>query len=237
MDLVAYIRVSTQTQVDGFGLDMQERAVRKWAKANGHKVVAVCKDAGVSGTKEAVNRPGLSDALDMLRPPPRAMGIVVARLDRLARALTVQEAILQIAWRAGATVFTAEQGEVLEDDPDDPMRKAMRTMAGVFAELDREQINKRMRDGRKAKAATGRHSVGAYAFGYHGDGVGRDRDAAPLSDEQETVQRIVELRRAGRSYREIASTLDAEGLRPRIAPTWSAMSVRNIATREMSASK
>ena len=46
------------------------------------------------------------------------------------------------------------------------------------------------------------------------------------------MARIVELRQAGESYRAIAATLDAEGLRPRRAASWSAMAVRNIAERE-----
>jgi hypothetical protein len=40
------------------------------------------------------------------------------------------------------------------------------------------------------------------------------------------VARIVELRQAGRSYREIATALDAEGNKPRRAVSWSAAAVR-----------
>jgi DNA invertase Pin-like site-specific DNA recombinase len=58
MRLVAYLRVSSESQLDGFGLDNQERAVRAWAKLNGHKVVEWCRDEGVSGTLEAWDRPG-----------------------------------------------------------------------------------------------------------------------------------------------------------------------------------
>jgi DNA invertase Pin-like site-specific DNA recombinase len=114
----------------------------------------------------------------------------VARLDRLARSLAVQEAALAAAWRLGATVYTVDGGQVHEDDPDDPMRTAMRQMRGVFAQLDRGQVVKRLQDGRQAKAATGRKSVGAYAYGYRGEGNGRDRDAAPDPVEQAAVQRI-----------------------------------------------
>ena len=159
-------------------------------------------------------------------------GFVVARLDRLARALTVQEAILGLVWQLGGVVFTADAGEVLPDDPDDPMRTAIRQVFGVFAELDRKMVTKRLRDGRKAKAATGRHAVGAYAYGYRGAGKGRDRDASPDQPEQVAVRRIAELRRAGTSYRAIAATLEAESLRPRRAERWSPMAVRNIAIRE-----
>lgn len=61
----------------------------------------------------------------------------------------MQETILALAWRDGGHVFALDQGgEVLRDDP---VRTAMREMAGVFAGLDRRMIVKRLRDGRKAK--------------------------------------------------------------------------------------
>jgi DNA invertase Pin-like site-specific DNA recombinase len=165
--LVGYLRVSTKGQADdGYGLDVQERAIRSWEKANGHRLLAVHRDAGVSETKEAIDRPGLSAALDMLRPPPKATGLIIAKLDRLARALHVQEAVLQIAWRVGASLFTAEEaGVVLQDDPDDPMSTFVRQVIGGVAQLERSLIAKRMRDGRAAKAAAGKHSVGSYRFG------------------------------------------------------------------------
>jgi DNA invertase Pin-like site-specific DNA recombinase len=129
-------------------------------------------------------------------------------------------------------VFSVDGGEVHEDDPDDPMRTAMRQMRGVFAQLDRGQVVKRLRDGRKAKAASGRKAVGAYAYGTRGHGTGRERDAVADPVEAVAVRRIVELRQAGESYRTIAAALDAEGHRPRRAEQWSPMAVRNVALRE-----
>ncbi len=237
MDLVGYVRVSSDSQADGYGPEVQEQSIRKWAKAHSHRLTSICSDIGVSGALPPEERPGMTEALDALRPPPKATGLVVARLDRLARSLTVQEAILQTAWQSGASVFTADQGEVLADDPDDPMRTAMRQMAGVFAQLDRALVVKRMADGRRAKAETGRHAVGDYPFGFTGKGTGKTRDAARDPNEQRAVRRIIELRRDGASYRTIAETLDAEGLRPRRAARWSAMSVRNVAEREKGAGR
>ncbi|HEY3925012.1 MAG TPA: recombinase family protein [Acidothermaceae bacterium] len=234
MRLAAYTRVSSESQLDGFGLEVQRDAISRWAKANGHRVVSWHEDAGISGAKDAADRPGLSAALLAVQQPPDADGIVVARLDRLARALTVQEAVLAVVWRAKGRVFTADAGEVLADDPDDPMRTAMRQMVGAFAELDRKMVVKRMRDGRRAKAGTGRKSTGSYAYGYQGAGKGRERDAAVRADEQAAIARIIELRADGKnSYRWIAATLDAEGFRPRRAEHWSSMAVRNIVLREL----
>src|SRR4051794_9534088 len=217
MRLVEYLRVSSETQLEGFGLDVQRSANRRWARATGHKIVATFTDAGVSGATQAGDRPGLSAALLTLQQPPSAEGLLVARLDRLARALTVQEAALAVAWRAGGRVFTADAGEVLQDDPDDPMRTALRQVVGVFAELDRRMVVKRLRGGRNAKAASGRHATGAYRYGYTGAGKGRSRDAVKRDDEQRAISRILDLRSAGESYRSIATTLDGEGLRPRRA--------------------
>jgi DNA invertase Pin-like site-specific DNA recombinase len=230
MRLVAYLRVSSNGQLDGYGFDVQRAHIRAWAKSQGHKIVAEYTDA-VTGKADAADRPGLLEALQEIRRPPDADGIVVGKLDRLARQLTTQEAILALVWREGGRVFTAEDGEVLRDDPDDPMRTAIRQVQGVFAELDRKTVVKRLRDGRRAKAEEGRHAVGQYAYGFEGVGKGRERDAAPREDEQAAVHRIVELRGQGASFRAIAATLDEEGLRPRKAVTWSAMSVRNVALR------
>jgi len=184
----------------------------------------------ITSKSDAIDRDGLTNALEHLSS---ADGLLVGKLDRLARQLTVQEAILAMIWRDGRRAFAADQGEVLHDDPDDPMRTAMRQMQGVFAQLDRAMIVKRMRDGRRAKARAGRHAVGQYRYGYEGSGKGRARDAATRVSEQAAVARIVELRAEGESYRAIAATLDAEGHRPRRAATWSAMAVRSVALREL----
>jgi DNA invertase Pin-like site-specific DNA recombinase len=229
--LIGYKRVSGIGQVaDGFGLAIQDQALRSWAKANGHRLIRIEEDEGVSGAKDAVDRPGLSAALLAVQER-EAEGLLVPKLDRLARALTVQEATLGFVWRAGGRVFAADSGEILQDDPDDPMRTALRQVVGVFAELDRRIVVKRLKDGRTAKAKTGRKSVGSYAYGYQGQGKGRQRDAAPRPDEQAAVARILQLREAGDSYRAIAETLDAEGLKPRRAASWSAMSVRAVVQR------
>jgi DNA invertase Pin-like site-specific DNA recombinase len=233
MKLIAYLRVSTDDQADAYGLDAQEAAVRAWAKANGHQILYTASDVGLSGVLPPEERPGLAEALDALQPPPKANGLVIHRLDRLARTFQMQEAVLQMAWKAGASVFSADQGEIMRDDPDDPLRTAVRQIIGVISELDRKLVIKRMREGKRAKAAAGRHAEGAYPYGYAGKGEGKMRDKAPNPDEQKAVNRIIELRKAGSSYRVIAEQLDAEGLRPRRAASWSAMSVRNIAEREL----
>jgi DNA invertase Pin-like site-specific DNA recombinase len=230
MRLIAYLRVSSESQLEGYGLDSQEAAVRAWAGRHGHQIGQVLSDKGVSGAIDALDRPALGEALQVLKEKG-ADGLIVARLDRLARALTVQEATLGIAWRMGTTVFTADQGEVLRDDPDDPMRSALRQVVGVFSELERRLVSKRLRDGRSAKAATGRKAVGAYAFGFRAGGVGRERDAVPDATEARTVAYVLERRAEGATYREIAGSLNARQVPTKKGGSWHPMTVRSIVER------
>lgn len=231
MRVVGYVRVSTERQAEeGLGLEVQRRALRRWAKDGGHRLVSIEADEGVSGAKEAADRPGLAAALEAVESR-RAEGLVVARLDRLSRKLTVQEAALAQVWKHGGQVFTVDAGEVDQDDPDDPMRTAMRQMIGVFAELERGMIGARLRAGRRLKAEQGGYAYGAPAFGKRAEGGELVGDAA----EQRALRRILELRRAGASYRAIVAALDAEGHRPKRARRWHPQVVRDIVERELGA--
>ena len=196
MKLVSYTRASTERQVEiGMGLEVQAAAIDSWSKRAGHNVVARCSDEGLSGTMHLDDREGLTEALSLVRMK-KAHGIVVSNLDRLARKLTVQEAVLADIWEAEGRVFSVdEDGEILEDDPDDPMRTAIRQMRGVFAELDRKLIVKRLRDGRKKKAELGGYASGAPRMGFKAD----QRQLVPIESEQTTICRIAELRAAGAS--------------------------------------
>src|SRR3989442_2921018 len=96
--IVGYVRVSSDGQIDGLGLDVQRQAISRWAKQHGHRLVTVISDEGVSGTVDASERPGLAEALSWLVRGD-AEGLVIHKLDRLARRLTAQEATLPFSLR------------------------------------------------------------------------------------------------------------------------------------------
>ncbi|WP_244206599.1 recombinase family protein [Streptomyces swartbergensis] len=170
--LVLVRRVSTAGQAaDGYGLDAQEADCRRWAKAQTgpririvHMVTDGDGKGGKSGTSLLDERPGLMEAVEWIAEG-KADGILAPNLDRLARELTVQEAVLSYVWALGARAFTADHGEHLEDDASDPMRTAMRQMRGVFHQLDRGLIIKRLTEGRAAKGERGGYAYGAPRFG------------------------------------------------------------------------
>lgn len=234
--LVAYLRVSTiEQQAHGFGLDVQRRAIRDAARALDARIVGWCSDEGLSGALPAEDRPGLECALDKI-DNGEADGLIVRDLDRLARSVTVQEALLARVWLVGhASVFTSlPPTEVMRDDPDDPMRTAMREMAGVFAGLERRMIAKRLRDGRRAKSAAGGHATGATPFGWKSArrGPGNPNGAlVPVPAEQAALRRMWELSAAGSSTRQIADTLTAEGHQTKRGGRWASATVSRILTR------
>jgi DNA invertase Pin-like site-specific DNA recombinase len=220
---VAYIRVSTDAQVDGYGLESQTQALTAWAKANGHRVIEVFSDEGVSGTTDAFDRDGLSSAIEAIEVGS-ADGLLVARMDRLARALTVQEAILAHVWQLKGRVFTADGGEVMADDPDDPLRTFLRLVVGSAAQLDRALIVKRLRDGRRIKAEQGGYVAGAPRYGWRAEGGELVEDAA----EQTVIARMVAMRSTGSSLNAITSALNAEGLPSKRGGIWRADSVSRM---------
>jgi len=229
MKVVAYTRVSTERQVkEGFGLEAQRSQIRRWAKDHGHRVVQWCADEGVSGANGIDTRVGLYDALAAVKASG-AEGLVVTSLDRLARQMTQQEGVLAQVWKSGGRVFSLDDGgEVLEDDPDDPMRTAVRQMRGVFAQLERGLIRQRMAKGKRAKAAEGGYTGGAPPFGFTSDGKGNLR---PDPTSQLAVDRMRQLRADGGSLRDIVRALEAEGIQPPRGGNWHPASVARILAR------
>jgi DNA invertase Pin-like site-specific DNA recombinase len=228
--LIPYLRVSTDRQADeGTGLDVQSDAIRLWAKANAHTLTKVYTDRGVSGAKELEHRPRLMDAMSVLKAR-QAGGLVVYRLDRLARDLIVQESLLADIRRFGAQVFTTSLAEAgyLDDDPKDPSRKLIRQVLGAVAEYERAMTALRLRTARDRKQARGEYAgFGSPALGTRSVGG----QLVPAEDELRAVERIHELRADGASLPQIVEILTAEGLKPKRGGSWHPTTVSRVINR------
>lgn len=230
LKLVAYLRVSTDVQAEhGLGLDVQRQAIRSWAKAAGHRIVAWHADEGVSGSNGLDRRMGLLDALAALKAH-QAAGVVVYRLDRLARDLIVQETLLAEVRRLGADVHSTSPAEAayLVDDPDDPSRRLIRQVLGAVSEYERAMITLRLRAGRRLKAERGGYGGGGVPYGRRAE----DRALVADHDEAEAVTMMAQLRAAGASYRTICAALAAAGHQPRRGGSWQPAVVRRVLLRQ-----
>ena len=225
--IVGYVRVSTDRQVEeGNGLAVQERAIRDWAATHGHHLLAIHRDEGVSGTKDTAERPGLAEAVAAVHDG-QASALLVHRLDRLARTLTVQEAILSLVWRHGGQVFTADTGEVPQDDPTDPMRTFVRQVMGAAAQLERSMVVARMAQGRQHKADNGGYAFGAPPYGYRAEG----RTLVPDEAEQEHLRAMRALRAEGATLRDIAQALNRDGVPTKRGGAWHSATVGKVLSR------
>lgn len=237
MKLVTYCRTSTKNGAGQDSLGAQADACHAWAAEHGHESVAVERDDGLSGGLGPEGRPGLQRALLALEQG-EADGLVVHRLDRLARELHVQEAALAHAWSAGEGIhiFEAVEGEILRDDPSDPHRRFLRQVMGAAAELERGLIRARLAGGRERKAAAGGYIGGTRLHPRYGYEL-VDGAYVPVEGEQAVIARIASLRAAGASWAAVADALNSEAVPPPSGAQWYPMTARRIAQREQPATR
>ncbi len=230
MKISAYLRVSTDAQTEhGLGLDVQRQAIRAWARQHGHKITSWHRDEGVSGSNGLDGREALPDAVGEVRDH-RAAGLVIYRLDRLARDLILQETLLAEIASLGGQVFSTMPGEqdVIEDDPEDPSRRLIRQVLGAVSEYERSLIRLRLRNGRRRKAERGGFAYGSPPYGWRTE----SRELVPEPAEQAALVLIRELRAAGQSVRSIAAARAADGHQPTRGGRWHPETIRRVLARD-----
>jgi DNA invertase Pin-like site-specific DNA recombinase len=225
--LVGYLRVSTLKQSEKFGPEVQRESIMRWAKANGHRIVDWQQDE-ISGTSELASRAGWIVAEQQVKTKS-ADGIVVARMDRLARDVLVQELLLRNLTRWGGIVASARESEneLLSGESKDPSRKLIRTILGAISEYDREMVTDRLEAARRVKAGKGGYAHGALPYGYRSV----KGELKPDEQEQAALSRMKELATQGKSTRAIADALTAEGHPTKRGGTWSSPIVSRILSR------
>lgn len=167
-----YVRVSTEEQArDGFSLAAQEQAIRALCEAHQWSLGAIYCDAGRSGGSMRGR-----DALRQMLEDAKAgafQKLVYLRGDRLARNLRDLLHICDTLESAGVDMIGIH-------DPVDlctPFGRAVRSFSGLFAELDRDLIRERVKEGISQKARQG-EIVGPLSTGYL-RGEGRQRRDRP----------------------------------------------------------
>jgi DNA invertase Pin-like site-specific DNA recombinase len=228
---VIYLRVSTDQQADaGQGLDIQEQACRAWIREGRHRLVEVCTDAGRSGSLDVGHRPGLAQALALVGAD-RADGVLVYRLDRLARDLVLQEQLLAELHRRGKELASVDATEhaSLAHSPDDPTRALVRRMLGSIAQYEREVIRLRLMAGRARKKLEGGYAGGQPPYGW----AAVRGELVKVPAEQDTIKLMLRLRAQGRSYRQIAAALEAREIRAKgTTGKWRPGTILDIIARE-----
>lgn len=224
MNVVAYLRFSTDNQ-DGA---TQHAEIEAWAAAEGHEIVAWHTDEGISGKEGVDVRIALGAALKAV-VAGEAGGVVIQRLDRLARSLVIQEQLLAEFWRAGGQVFSVDPTEnplLAGDDPRDPTRPMIRQILGAVAEYERKMIRLRMMAGAARKHAQGGYAYGRPPYGFRAENF----ELVPVAEEQRVISEILRLRQGGLGLAAIAEFLNEGGVL-RGGNRWHSESVRRVLSR------
>jgi DNA invertase Pin-like site-specific DNA recombinase len=224
MKVIGYIRVSTEEQAtDGVSLAAQREKVQGYAKLYDLELVGVIEDAGESG--KTLNRPGLQEALDMIRRG-QADGLLISKLDRLSRSVVDWNTLIDAYFgeRAGKQLFSVA-------DSIDTRTAAGRLVLDVLmsvAQWERETIGERTRDALQHKIRKGER-VGKVRFGYDlGEG---GKTLAENAEEQEGLRLMRRLRSEGLTLRRIAAELDQRGVRPKEGKAWQPKTISNLVKR------
>lgn len=151
MRAVAYIRVSSDEQVQGTSLDSQEKACIEFASKQGLKIESneVFREEGVSA--KIIDRPKLAEMLEYCsKNRGDIQYCIVWKVDRLARKSEYHHVI-----KAHLAKYGVKLASVTEPIGDDPMGNLMETVLSGFAQFDNDIRTLRTTAGMKARTEQG----------------------------------------------------------------------------------
>ena len=190
-----YIRVSTEEQVDMYGVDLQKEALmgliaskRQNLEFAGDEYVYI--DEGVSGTYEPEERPAFRRLMeDISRSYSKPFDVVaVYKIDRFARRLKVLLEILDIFEKREDKIEFLSASESI--DTSTPFGRAMLGIIGVIAELELENIKERTSSGR-ASAANQGVFLNTPPLGYVKIKEGEDRGLIEIQEEEKQIVELI----------------------------------------------
>ena len=214
---VGYLRTSGKGQIGNDGFPRQRESIRAFAKANGMEIGKTFEDEAVSGTTDAIDRPGLTDLFVTLK----ANGIrtvIVENASRLARDLMISEIILGEFRRIGVKVISADGGIDLTLGNDDPSGKLIRQILGAVAEWEKCALIQKLRASRLRIRRSGQRCEGRIPYG-------------STPDEIKVVELILALRKEGKSYVAVAERLNLDKIKSRSGKQWHPTQVQRVIQR------
>ncbi len=208
-----YIRVSTDDQVEKYGVDLQKAALEALIRSKGTlddgtpaMVLAgenrVYVDEGISGTTEIEERPEFSRLMEDIVNSEKPFDVVIVyKIDRFARRLKVLLKTIDFFDEHEIKFISANESI----DTSTPFGKAILGIVGVIAELEIETTKMRTQGGRLQAIERGVFMGQTPPFGYIKDD---EKRLKPLAEEQSVVKDIFDwFVYAGLSPQQIADRL------------------------------
>ena len=205
MRAAIYVRVSSVAQAaeDKVSLAEQEADCRAYCEGKGYEVVALYSDVASGATKR---RADFARLLEDIRDG-RIEVVVAWAIDRLSRSIYATAALMEALEGTNCRAECAREAVDLD----------MLALHAAVGQVELRRIRERTSMGKRGAAKAGRLPSGQAAYGYRS---GSDRKPEIDPEEGAMVCRMFREYASGRSVREIASGLDADGVLPRRGGRW-----------------
>lgn len=197
MNVVGYVRVSSDAQVENYSIPQQKKAIQSYCKAKDWELIKIYCDGGFTGAN--MNRPALQELLKNLDHYDM---VLVFKLDRLSRKQKDTLELIDIF-----TEHNVKFASIRENfDTSTALGVAMVGILSTFAQLEREQIKERMALGKKGRIEKGLWRAGSNVpTGY--DYI--DGHLVIREDEAVQIRKIFELCLEGKSFHAIRDYMHA----------------------------
>jgi DNA invertase Pin-like site-specific DNA recombinase len=175
---VLYLRVSTEEQVEGYGLTFGEKRGLKYIESKGWDLVDTYKDPGVSGSLRAADRPDLKRLMEAAGD--KGFDVVVVPESRVIG--RTDRAFWSWVWELedqGIFVADAKTGM---DNTTEEGKEAMREEAN-YAFKEYTRIRNRTQNGVQEKALEGGYAGGKPKFGFRVENLGKKGLSRLVPDE------------------------------------------------------
>jgi DNA invertase Pin-like site-specific DNA recombinase len=215
-----YLRTSGKGQIGNDGFPRQRESITRYAKANRIEMVQEFNDEAISGTTDAMDRPGLTDLFVALKANG-VRTVILENATRLARDLMISEIILGEFRKLGVRVVSADGGIDLTLGNDDPSGKLIRQILGAVAEWEKCALVSKLRASRLRIRRAGVKCEGKKPYGH-------------TLEESAVVKLVLEHRTSGKSFVAIANELNVSGVKSRSGKKWHPTQVQRVIRRNSS---
>jgi DNA invertase Pin-like site-specific DNA recombinase len=213
-----YIRVSGKSQIEGDGPERQREAIKAFCDKYGLEFAGEFFEAGVTGTKEGMDRPKFAELIETHDAHERPVKIIVVeRLDRLARDLMISEMILAECRKRKIKIYAVDQGALIDmaTDGDDPTRILIRQFMGALAQWEKSMLVKKLAIARARIRKSKGKCEGVASYG-------------ELPGEIHTLNVMKNLKHSGLRMDIIATMLNEQHLFNRSGNPWNRKSIFSV---------
>ncbi|OFP26755.1 cassette chromosome recombinase CcrB [Staphylococcus sp. HMSC068H08] len=198
----AYIRVSTERQVEGYSIEGQITQIEQYCQFNGYELVDIYADRGISG--KSMNRPELQRMLNDAKNG-KLDCVMVYKTNRLARNTSDLLTIVEELHRQNVEFFSLSERMEVKNSTG----KLMLQILASFSEFERNTILESIYTGQHQRALEGYYQ-GNLPLGYNNIPDNK-KELMINQHEANIVKYIFESYAKGHGYRKIANALNHKG--------------------------